>query len=747
MVKVREDQPQFKDGTVDIEAWYQSIVELMDIPPEKDVLVRAARISRVAEEQAIAAENIWAEGTSSFRTGLEMTQILASLNLDQDSLVAATIYRSVREGKLKVETVKDQFGPSVMALVDGVLQMAAIHHKHRATNKSVLGQQAQPDNVRKMLVSMIDDVRVALIKIAERTCAIRAVKNAPSAKRYRVAREVSAVYAPLAHRLGIGHLKWELEDLSFRYLEASEYKRIAKLLDEKRLDREQYIDDVLKHLNEQMANAHIMGADITGRVKHIYSIWRKMTRKGISFSQVYDIRAVRILVPEVADCYSVLGIIHSTWRTITGEFDDYIGSPKPNGYQSLHTAVIGPEGKALEIQIRTFNMHEEAELGVCAHWKYKGTDTSGKDDGYEQKLQWLRSVLEWREEVDNFDDIAEDLEQEISEERIYVLTPYGHVVDLPNRATPIDFAYKVHTEVGHACRGARINSKMSKLNTPLKNGDQVEIMTTKTDIKPSRDWLNTELGYLVTNSARAKVKLWFKNQNRDANLVTGKEILHKQLSRFGLTGVDLPSLLEKLSIKSEEELYLGLATTDVKIMSVIKLAEADSSQSKEDDKVKIGRLHPVHHGDQDLYIHGVGNLMTQIAGCCQPVPGDEIMGFITQGRGVSIHRCDCVNLLQLENTEPEKIIEVQWGVKQQNIYPVDLRIEAYDRQGLLKDIMLVMANMGINIVGMNTHTDVSKSTAEMTTTIEIESLDNLHRIMNRINNLPNVLDVKRVTKH
>ncbi len=567
MVKVRDEQPVSMDGTVNLEAWMQRLRD-QTILLDEDELLRACRIARRAEEEALAAENVWSEGTSSFRTGLEMAEILAGLNMDQETLEAAILYRSVREGKLQLETVRDQFGPEVANLVEGVLRMAAIQQKHRGTRKVVLGQTgSQAENVRRMLVAMINDVRVALIKIAERTCAIRAVKNTAAAKRYRVGREVFDIYAPLAHRLGIGHIKWELEDLSFRYLYPTEYKKIARLLDEKRLAREAYVRNVIGTLQEKLDEASIHGK-VHGRVKHIYSIWRKMQRKNISFSQVYDIRAVRILVPEVRDCYSVLGIVHSTWRNIPKEFDDYIASPKPNGYRSLHTAVIGPEGKVVEIQIRTEQMHEDAELGVCAHWRYKGTDVRSASQGYEDKMAWLRQVLEWHDELAEVNQNVDDVRREVINDRIYVLTPEGHIVDMPSGATPVDFAYRVHTEVGHACRGAKVNGRMVPLNHVLQIGDQVEVLT-GANSHPSRDWLNSDLGYVSTSRARAKVAAWFKAQDREQNVADGRQALQRELKRFGLKTPDYAKLAGTMKQNSAEDLFAALGAGDLKLMEVV----------------------------------------------------------------------------------------------------------------------------------------------------------------------------------
>ena len=541
MVQVRALQPINTDGSINLEGWLDHVLG-MDPALDRDALKQACEFARAAEQQANAAQNLWSEGTSSYQTGLEIAEILADLKLDQDSLVAAVIYRGVREGKIQLAEVHQLFGPVVAKLIEGVLRMAAISASLNPRESLVLGTQTQVENLRKMLVAMVDDVRVALIKLAERTCAIRAVKNADDDKRHRVAREVFDIYAPLAHRLGIGHIKWELEDLSFRYLEPEQYKQIAQLLHERRLDREQYIQNVVQQLKDELTATGIH-PEIDGRAKHIYSIWRKMQKKGLQFSQIYDVRAVRVLVPEVRDCYTALGIVHTLWRHIPKEFDDYIANPKENGYRSLHTAVLGPEGKVLEVQIRTQAMHEEAELGVCAHWRYKGTDVNSSSNHYEEKIAWLRQVLEWHEELGDIGGLADQLRVDFEPDRVYVFTPDGHAIDLPKGATPLDFAYRVHTEIGHNCRGAKINGRIVPLNYSLQTGEQVEIITSKHG-SPSRDWLNPNLGYITTSRSRAKIVHWFKLQARDQNVAAGKALLERELGRLDLPPVDFDKLAE-----------------------------------------------------------------------------------------------------------------------------------------------------------------------------------------------------------
>ncbi len=674
MVQVRADHPVNQDGTVNLDAWIERIQEHVPLP-EPEMLRQACEWAAELEEAASRTEHRWANGASSYRTGLEMAEILADLKLDQDSLVAAVIYRAVRERKTELVEVERCLGPNVAALVDGVQRMAAISVSQNPPKANTFNTQSQVENLRKMLVTMIDDVRVALIKLAERTCAIRAVKDADDEKRYRVAREVFDIYAPLAHRLGIGHIKWELEDLSFRYLEPHKYKQIAQLLDERRLDRQEYIEAVMAQLRSELEDAGIEG-DISGRVKHIYSIWRKMQKKGIDFSQVYDVRAVRVLVPQVRDCYTALGIVHSLWRHIPNEFDDYIANPKENGYRSLHTAVVGPGGKALEVQIRTHAMHEEAELGVCAHWRYKGTDVDSNSTAYEDKIAWLRQVLEWHEEMGDIGGLAEQLRVDFEPDRIYLFTPDGHVLDVPKGATPLDFAYRVHTEVGHHCRGAKVNGRIVPLTYVLQTGEQVEIITGKAG-GPSRDWLNANLGYVHTSRARAKIQHWFKQQDREQNVQAGKIMLERELTRMALNGADYAKLIERLGIRSQEDLFAAVGSGDIRMAHVVNVAHQLVEPDRHSEQLDLIPRRPSKPGRRgDVHIQGVGNLLTQLAGCCQPVPGDPIIGYITVGRGVTVHRADCATAMQLQDRESERLIEVSWGGEPVQTYPVEIFIKA-----------------------------------------------------------------------
>jgi len=747
MVQVRDDYPLTSEGLVDIPLWLARLPihghggDHPDLSEsDLSVLSQAANQVQALKMDASEQADAWSDTYSPLYTGLEMAEILADLNLDIDTLTAAILYRSVRDGKLSLEQL-GAYSESVVKLIEGVLRMAALSQSDALLEDQVLGsREAQPEHMRKMLVAMVDDVRVALIKLAERTCAIREVKN-NSQRRYRVAKEVFEVYAPLAHRLGIGHIKWELEDLSFRYLHETEYKRIAKQLDERRLERQQYIDDVIKRLQVELDDARIEG-EVAGRVKHIYSIWRKMQRKKLDFSQIYDIRAVRILVKEVRDCYTVLGIVHTLWKAIPNEFDDYIALPKENGYRSLHTAVFGEGAKVVEIQIRTFDMHEEAEFGVCAHWRYKGAD-GASSTGYEEKIAWLKQVLDEQEEDAS---LSDELAQ-INQDKIYVFTPQGHVVELSHSATPLDFAYRVHTEIGHRTRGAKVNGRIVPLTYPLENGQQVEVITSK-EPEPSREWLRPSLGYLKTSRARAKVKAWFKKQDRSKNIATGRALLDREFKRLALSSLDYKAVATAVGFEAVDDMYAKVGAGDKGTGQIIreaqKLAETDNAVQYELQPAWRKPQHSARKSSDAIQVSGTGNMLTTMASCCQPVPGDDIGGFVTLGRGVSVHRLDCTQFLHLKDTQPERIIEVAFDNVQEQTWPVDIAILAYDRSGLLSDITALLANEKVNVLAIKTLSNPAESTAEMQLTIEVKGIDWLSRIMAKLNTLPNIINVQRV---
>ncbi len=742
MVQVRKTTDIARDGSFDIERWIDSL----DVAQQdRELIGRACQISMLAEAQAReSGEDDWAQRSSAFYTGLEMAQILRELQLDRSALLAGILYRVVREGKLPLAKVRAVFGAEVAGLIDGVRQMAAVSRTIKPDDAPVLGQsQSQSDNVRRMLVALIDDVRIALIKLAERCCAIRAVKSQPD-KQQQVAREVFNIYAPLAQRLGIGHLKWELEDLAFRYLQADDYRQVAGFIDERRLDRQDYIEQVIKQL-QQALQQQGLEPEIEGRAKHIYSIWRKMRQKGIGFSEVYDVRAVRILVDEVQHCYAALGVVHTLWPNISTEFDDYIANPKVNGYQSLHTAVYGPDGKVLEVQIRTREMHQAAEFGVCAHWHYKtGDNVAPGSDSYDLKLSWLRQVLDWHEEVGEQGAMRGDLALEFSHERVYVFTPDGDVVDLPEGATPVDFAYHIHTEVGHRCRGAKVNGRIVPLTYSLNTGEQVEILTAK-EGRPSRDWLQTDLGYIRSSRTRTSIQQWFRVQARDQNLGQGRRLLEREFSRLALTAVDFKALANYFKYASVEDMYVATGAGDLNPGQVITAAQ-ELGQGPAAEQMNLDWAPPgsVNTGATGIEVRGVGKLLTTLAGCCSPLPGDPIAGYITLGRGVTIHRSDCNKLLQQLRAEPERHIEVNWGASASTSYPASIRIDAFDRPGLLRDISSLLASEQVNVISSSTQTNRDSNMATLVMTLEVKGLDALSRLLGRISQLPNIVGVTRI---
>jgi len=735
LVQVREIHAAPLADLAGIEVWLDKIAHKCQLDkPARESLGQAAELARKAEESALLAGESVFRG-SILQMGLEIADILSDLRMDCEGLQAAILYRAVREGKLDIAVVRSTFGENVATLISNVLRMAVISGLRSDSQQDVFGQDAaqQASKVREMLVSLIDDVRVALIKLAERTCAIRMAKTAPEEKRRGVAREIFDVYAPLADRLGIGQLKWELEDLAFRYLEADEYQQIARLLDEKRIDRQQYIDAAIATIKSELDKIS-KRSEVTGRAKHIYSIWRKMHRKDIGFSQVYDIRAIRVLVPSVSDCYAVLGIVHSKWRNIPNEFDDYIASPKENGYQSLHTAVIGPGRKVVEIQIRTYEMHEESELGICAHWQYKDSERSTAGENYEGKITWLRQVLEWHENLDDF------IELESGTEQVYVFTPDGHIIDLPVGATPIDFAYRVHTQIGHRCRGAKVNGDIVSLSSTLKTGDQVEIITGKSDA-PRRDWLVKSLGYLQSTRARSNVQQWFRAQNREQNIEAGQRILDREFRHLGIDLSQMNSIASKFNKRGVDGLYAAIGSGDVSATQVISAAQSSLKVSGREPVPQVPNAS--RYAESAFYIYGVGNLLTRIARCCAPQPGDDICGYLTSSHGVSIHRSDCGSLLRLQAEEPRRVLKVTWGGAPEQRYPVKIRISSYDRGGLLSDITGLIDDEGLSIGSLNS-SEKKDGRIDTEFSTEVVDMEELSGLLSKLCQIDNVVDACRL---
>jgi GTP pyrophosphokinase len=739
MVHVRDKRKLNADGSVCFDEWVESLDSNLLLDSADD-LKKACAISWDAEQRAKAEKNPWSDRSSSYLTGLEMAEILADLHLDSEAIIASILYRCVRESRVPLELVRSEFGDGVGKLVEGVLRMASINETD-TSRTHVLGQtDDQVENVRKMLLALIDDVRVALIKLAERTCALRAVKLASPDKRKRVATEVAEIYVPLAHRLGIGQLKWELEDISFRYLQESNYKRIASLLDERRVDRERFVEEVRKELKRQLNRANI-DAEVTGRAKNIYSIWRKMQRKKLDFSQIFDIRAVRILVPDVRDCYATLGIVHNLWRVIPHEFDDYIANPKENGYQSLHTAVIGPGQKIVEVQIRTFAMDEDAELGVCAHWRYKeGSHDSSNKDSYEEKIAWLRQLLAWHDEMGMVGGLAEQLRSDsATPDRVYVFTPEGHVVDMMKGATPLDFAYYVHTEVGNKCSGARVNGKTVPLNYRLRTGDRVEVLDDEHS-SPSRDWLKPSLGYANTPRAQAKLVQWFKGQGRAQNIAHGVALLEEEFNRLAVSALNYKDLARKLGCKNEEGLYAAVGAGAVSVEEVIVAAQELSQL--------LCLIRPPLMANEDrngvAQVYGTGIFPTRLAECCAPEHGDAIVGCLEASNHVMVHLADCARVVSYQQTHRQNLIDVHWRETQRTAIPVELFISAYDRGGLLRDVTAILADAKVEVMEVNTRSDRASGTAQMNLHVEVESMQGLSRVLDKINRLNNILEVRRL---
>ncbi|TQV80298.1 GTP diphosphokinase [Aliikangiella coralliicola] len=676
-----------------------------------------------------------------FEQSFEMGNILSSLNANNTTLIAAILYPFVDAELLNIETIQEQCSSKIANRIKGVATMDAI--RALQSNYAESNDPGHIDNLRKMLLTMVDDVRVVLIKLAERLCILRKAVKSDSEKRILVAQEVNDVYAPLANRLGIGQLKWEMEDLAFRILKPDEYKKIAKSLAEKRGAREIYVEKVLQIIGDSLADFNV-DAELQGRAKHIFSIWKKMQRKQVGFEEIYDVRAVRVLVPKIQDCYTVLGAVHGLWKHIPKEFDDYVATPKENGYRSLHTAVVGMEGKTLEIQIRTHEMHQESELGVAAHWKYK-EGKAAPSDGYEAKIAWLRQLLEWQDEVTESADIVEEFRNQVLEERIYVFTPRGKLIDLPSGSTAVDFAYRVHTEVGHRCRGAKVNGRIIPLTQPIETGQRIEILTSKTG-GPSRDWLSEHQGYVKSSRARSKIHQWFRHQDKDKNIAAGKQLLEKEIHKHNFRQVDYLKVARHFNFNKEEELFAGIGVGDKglhQVTNYIRSIQEAQPPINRDTVIKRPAKVTKRSASSDILVEGVGNLLTRMAGCCKPVPGDMIAGYVTVGRGIMIHRSDCHYLLTSQKSNPEKVLSVDWSDSVNESYLIDLLIKAYDRKGLLGDVTTLMADEKVSVTSLNTHVNKKRLMVSIHIQIEVSSINALSRIMSRIERLPTIVSVQR----
>ena len=677
--------------------------------------------------------------------GQEMVEILCQLNMDDATLQAALVFPYCEQHALSEDDIYEEFGGEIRDLIVGVRRMDAIKSLHaRKVKGSGFAEKSDEqhiDSIRRMLLAMVEDVRAVVIKMAERICALQQVKKADEETRVMVARECASIYAPLANRLGIGQLKWELEDLAFRYLHPITYKQIAHQLDGKRRERAEYIETIVGDLQGLLDSEEIR-AEVYGRPKHIFSIWKKMQKKRLTFEQLFDIRAVRIIAERLQDCYAALGTVHASYKHLPNEFDDYIATPKPNGYQSIHTVIVGPEGKSVEIQIRTQKMHQDAELGVAAHWKYKEGST-GKQSGYDERINWLRRILAWQEEVAESGDLVEELRSQVFDDRVYVFTPKGDVIDLPQGATPLDFAYYIHSNVGHRCIGAKVNGRIVPFTYLLQSGDQIEVLTGK-EPNPSRDWMHPGLGYVHSSRARATIHSFFKKQDRDKNLAAGKELLERELQRAHLPAKVPNEAFEKFNLQTLDDLYTAVGAGDVRVMQVINfihhLQEPPAPEPEISPKVKTA----AGSGKKDaVVVQGVGHLMSQLANCCKPVPGEAILGYITQGRGVSVHKESCDQLQHLLSQHPERQIEVNWSQELKVGFETGIDIFCHDRTGLLRDITTVLANENVPLLGVNSLSDKNRQTALITISIEVQDLDTVSKVLTRLRQLKGVTDAKR----
>jgi GTP pyrophosphokinase len=735
MVAVMHGAPESASPEA-LAAWNAQVGHAL-APAERDAIAAVADHAR-----ALYGDRCTADGEPWLDRALATAAIVAGLKLDADSVRAAILVGAPHLDGFDSEKLAQEFGAEVGQLVAGVARMGAI----RASQIGAAAKEdrdIQAENLRKMLLAMVGDIRVVLIKLAERTQALRFLVGSEGDNRLQAARETQDLFAPLANRLGVWQLKWELEDLSLRALEPHTYKQIAELVDERRLDRAHYIEDVKATLKRELAAAGLR-ADVSGRPKHIYSIWNKMRRKHAGIDSLYDIRAVRILVESVKDCYAALGLVHNLWTPLAREFDDYIAKPKANGYRSLHTAVIGPEVKPLEVQIRTPDMHQHSEYGVAAHWRYKEGAAGRRDPGYDEKIAWLRQVLDWKDAVADAGEWLQQFKSSLFTDTIYVLTPQGRVIDLPRGATPVDFAYAVHTSLGHRCRGARVDGAMVPLHTALTSGQRVEIVAVKQG-GPSRDWLNPELGFVVSHRARTKVRQWFKSQQLEETIAHGRSNVERELQRAGMTALNLDAVAEKAGFDKLDDFFAAVARADVNVRQVQNAIRAaamrDEAPVDSAAEAMVPRQSKSSSAGGGILIVGVDRLMTGLARCCKPAPPDAIVGFVTRGKGISIHRQSCSNVARMQERQPERLISADWGAKRDEVFPVDVIVEAMDRQALLRDISEVFSREKINVTAVNTLT--RNLQARMSFTLEVQGLGQLKRALALVQEVPGVLSAGR----
>jgi guanosine-3',5'-bis(diphosphate) 3'-pyrophosphohydrolase len=703
-------------------------------PEDRELIERAYRLALRAHEGQTRAS-----GEPYIQHCLAVAKILADLNLPGPAIAAGLLHDIVEDTPVTLSYLRKEFGEEVAALVDGVTKLTQLPRVTRddgrqaPVDEDARRKALDVETLRKIFFAMGDDVRMVVIKLADRLHNMRTLDYLPPERRKAIAQETLELFAPLANRLGIWQMKWELEDLAFHYVNPVQYKEIAAKLEERRSDREAMMRSIVENLRRQLDEAGVK-AEVTGRPKHIYSIYRKMVRKGVPFESVHDVRAVRIVVKDISACYVALGVIHNHWVPLPKEFDDYIASPKDNFYQSLHTAVVYEDGKTLEVQIRTPEMHVSAELGIAAHWRYK-EQGSKRDESFERRVLWLRSLMDWRQEVPDAGEFLDGLKSDVFEDRVYAFTPKGDVFDMPAGSTPIDFAYHVHTEIGHHCRGARVNGKMVSLDYRLRTGDQVEIITTRSG-GPSRDWLNPHLGLVKSQRALSKIRQWFKHQDLEQKIANGRDILERELHRLGVEDVTLESLAKQAGFSMVNDFLTAIGSGDVSPARIVSRI-LETEQTGLDVTPGAGPAASATTGE--INVTGLHGMLTNLARCCKPVPGDPIVGYITRGQGATIHRTDCKNILRIP--DKERLIRVTWG-RIVRTYPVEVRISAFDREGLLRDVSSVIAEDHISMRQVSVNTKAHQATIDML--MEVTDLSQLSRVLNRIEALPNVLEARRV---
>ncbi len=718
----------------DIESWLEGIAEGRsddEMLPLEDVCLFVVDMLQQAGQEGYAEQ---------LHRALAISDILNDLSMDSDSLAAAILHYGLSGVEHNQALITERFGKGIAGLVKDLDRIGLVAESSVGVSRS--DEERHAENLRRMLLALADDIRVVLVVLAERLNKMRGLKYLPEEHRYWEARETHDIYAPLANRLGIWQIKWELEDLCLRYMEPETYKEIAGQLDGRRTEREKFVADVIELLQEKFRFIGLK-AEVTGRPKHIYSIWKKMQRKSVGIDQIFDLRAMRVLVENESDCYTALGIVHGLWRHIPGEFDDYIATPKANLYRSIHTAVIGPQGKVMEVQIRSKDMHEHAELGVAAHWRYK--ESSKQDAEFERRITLMRNWLETHGSEESGQDLSETTKSDLEADQVYVLTPKGSVIELPKGSTALDFAYAIHTDVGHSCRGAKVDGRIVQLTQPLKSAQTVEILTTK-EARPSRDWLSPGMGYLKTSNARAKVRQWFKHQNYSEHVHIGQSSLERELNRLGIESPDLMQEAKRQNFTKTDDLYAAIGRGD---LSPVHLALGIRSRQVPVDDSDLFHPRRRHHEDKkkkgsEVVVEGVKDLMTHIAHCCKPVPFDPVIGFITRGHGVTVHRRDCPIIKKMSPSMHDRLAKVNWSEEPgDSIYQVDIQVVAQDRKGLLRDISSILTNEGVDLTGVNTRSDRRTDQAAMRFTIEISDMEQLSMILGKIAQLPDVIEVKR----